>query len=835
MTGPLHAIGRLAARHGWLVVGAWLVVLIGLAAFAMAVGKPTEDDLTIPGSDSTAATDLLNDKLPERANGTVPIALKAHEGRLDQGEKAKAIKQVVKAYKNDSEVNDVVSPLSDAGADQLNKGATIGYIELTLAPDPADLDEDDADDLIALADPAKRAGIDVAAGGYLGQEVSKPATESSEAIGIAVAIVVLLFAFGTAAAMPLPILTAIFSLGTGLSLIGLLGHLISIPSIAATLGTMLGLGVGIDYALFLITRHREFLAKGFGVEESVARATATSGGAVVFAGSTVVIALLSLYFGGIPIVRALGYSAAIVVAVSVLGAITLLPAALGILGERINSLKLPFGGHVHDERPHGWERWARGIGRHPFPAATFAVIVLLALALPLLDIELGQPDNSQLPTDTQTRQSYDILSDGFGPGTNGPLLISVELHPPAKPDTKQLNQVEQQQQQQQQQQQEQYQQQAEAAEAAGEPPPPEPAGPTKAQQQQQQEQEQFLKSPASDPRLTKLSNQIGKDPDVADVSLPALNKSGTAAVFNVTSDSAPVSDRTVDLVNRLRDDVIPKALKGEQGTEAYVGGTTAAYIDLADKIGEKLPLVIAIVLALSFLLLMLAFRSIVVPLTAGLMNLISVAAAYGVLVAVFQKGFLLSAVGLEREVPIVSFVPLLMFAILFGLSMDYQVFLLTKIQEKYKEGFSNHDAVVEGLAGTARVITSAACIMVAVFASFILNGDPTVKQFGVGLAVAVALDATIVRCILVPAIMILLGRANWWFPRWLEWLPRVGIEGEEYFAEHDRAEAPTVAPSPTTEPSPAVESEADDADPPTAEPGPGSPEPPEPPEKPAAT
>ncbi len=786
MTGPLYAIGRFAARHGWPVVGAWLVLLIGLAGLAMVVGKPTKDDLTIPGSDSTAATDLLDEQLPARANGTVPIALKAREGRLDQGQKAQAIKQVVKAYKHDSEVNDVVSPLSDAGADQLNKGATIGYIQLTLAPDPAALDEDDANRLIALADPAKRAGIDVAAGGYLGQEVSKPATESSEAVGIAVAIVVLLFAFGTAAAMPLPIVTAIFSLGTGLSLIGLLGHLISIPSIAATLGTMLGLGVGIDYALFLITRHREFLAKGHGVEESVARATATSGGAVVFAGSTVVIALLSLYFGGIPIVRALGYSSAIVVAVSVLGAITLLPAVLGLLGERINSLRLPFGGHGHDERPHGWQRWARAIGRRPIPAATLGVIVLLALALPVLDIELGQPDNSQLPTDTQTRRSYDILSAGFGPGTNGPLLISVELDPPAKPDKKKLNQVEQQQQQQQQQQQEQYQQQAEAAAAAGEPPPPEPAGPTKAQQQQQQQQEQFLKSPASDPRLTKLSNQIGKDPDVAAVSLPAVNKSGTAAVFNATSDSAPVSERTVDLVDRLRNEVIPKALKGDPGTEAYVGGTTAAYIDLADRIGEKLPLVIAIVLALSFLLLMLAFRSIVVPLTAGLMNLISVAAAYGVLVAVFQKGFLLSLVGLEREVPIVSFVPLLMFAILFGLSMDYQVFLLTKIQERYRDGIGNHDAVVEGLAGTARVITSAAWIMVAVFASFILNGDPTVKQFGVGLAVAVALDATIVRCVLVPAIMILLGRANWWFPRRLEWLPQVGIEGEGYFAQLDR-------------------------------------------------
>ena len=794
MTGPLYALGRFAARHGWPVVAAWAVVLVGLWAAAAITGKPTEDDLTIPGSDSTAATDLLDDKFPEQANGTVQIALEAGQGKLDQGANAKAINETVKAYKQRDDVNSVVSPLSDEGADQLSKDKKIAYIQLTLEPGPAELEEDEANDLIAVADPAKRAGIDVAAGGYLGQEVSKASTESSEAIGIAVAIIVLLFAFGTAAAMPLPILTAIFSLGTGLSLVGLLGHVLSVPSIAATLGTMLGLGVGIDYALFLITRHKEFLERGFSVEESVARATATSGGAVVFAGSTVVVALLSLYFGGIPIVRALGYSAAIVVAVSVLGAVTLLPAILGILGERINAGRLPFGGHRHDDKPHGWERWARAIGRRPIPAATIGMVILVALALPVLDMSLGQPDNSQLPTDTQTRRSYDILSDGFGPGTNGPLLVSVKLDPPAKPDTKKLNQLKQQQAEQEQQEQDKYEEQAQEAAAEGEPPPPEPAGPTKKQQQEQKQQEQFLKSPASDPRLTKLSNQIGKDPDVADVSFPSVNKAGTAAILNVTSDSAPVSDRTVDLVNRLRDDVIPAALKGSPGTVAYVGGSTAAYIDLADEIGEKLPLVILIVLSLSFILLMLAFRSLVVPLTAGLMNLISVAASYGVLVAVFEKGFGLSLIGLDHTLPIVSFVPLLMFAILFGLSMDYQVFLLTKIQEHYREGIGNHDAVVEGLAGTARVITSAACIMVAVFTSFVLNGDPTVKQFGVGLAVAVAIDATVVRCLLVPSVMVLLGRANWWFPSWLGWMPHVGIEGDEFFAALDAE--PDDAPDP---------------------------------------
>ncbi len=786
MTGPLYGLGGFAARRGWLVVGLWVTVAAGLVIAAAILGKPTNDDLTIPGSDSTRATDLLDDKLPSRANGIVPIALKSDQGRLDEGANRTAVKQVVQNYKQDPSVRSVVSPFSSAGADDLSKDALYAYISLNLRPGPDDLDEGEAEALIALAEPAVKQDIEVAAGAYLGSAVSKPSTESSEAIGIAVAIIVLLFAFGTAAAMPIPILTAIFGLAAGLSLVGLLGHVISVPTIAATLGTMLGLGVGIDYALFIVTRHRGFMAEGHEVEESAARATATSGGAVLFAGGTVVIALLSLYFSGLPIVRALGYSAAIVVAVSVVTALTLLPAVLGLLGERIDSLKLPFGGHPHDDQPHGWARWARGVGKRPWVAAVAGLVILAALALPLLDITLGQPDSDLYPEDTQTKQSYDLLSEGFGAGTNGPLLVSVRLDPPAKPDTKKLNSVEAKQKRQEDQAQQQYEEAAQQAALAGQPPPPEPAGPTAKQQAEQEQQEEFLKSTASDPRLTKLSDQIAKSPDVSSVSPPAVNKDGDAAVLNVISSSAPSSERTVALVNDLRDDVIPKALGYPSTTKAYVGGTTAAYIDLADRISEKLPLVIGIVVGLSFLLLMVAFRSLLVPLTAGLMNLVSVAASYGVLVAVFEKGFGLSLIGLDHTTEIVSFVPLLMFAILFGLSMDYQVFLLTKIQERFKAGVGNHDSVVEGLAGTARVITSAALIMVAVFASFILNGDPTVKQFGVGLAVAVAIDATIVRCLLVPAVMVIFGNANWWFPAWMEkHMPQLGIEGEEFFRDLD--------------------------------------------------
>jgi RND superfamily putative drug exporter len=610
-----------------------------------------------------------------------------------------------------------------------------------------------------------------------------------------VAIIVLLFAFGTAVAMTLPIVTALFGLGTGLALVGLAGHVISVPSIAPTLGTMLGLGVGIDYALFIVTRHLGFMKDGHPPDEAAARAASTAGGAVLFAGSTVVVALLALYFGGIPLVRALGYSAAIVVAVAIVAALTLLPALLGLAGENIRKGHIPFAKGAHaDGHPHGWNRWAHFVGRHPWPAAITGVLILVVLALPLLTITLGQPDNSQMPTDTQTRKSYDALATGISPGATGPLLVAVEFTDPAQPNTKKLNNVEAQQKQEQQQAQEQYQQEATQASEAGEPPPPEPAGPTKEQQQEQQQQEEFLKSDASDPRLVKLQNQIAKLGDVYSVSPAKVSENGDAAVFTVTSNSSPQSEATQNLVTTLRDETIPD--NEGKGMKTFVDGQTAAYIDLADRIGEKLPLVIAIVVGLAFLLLMIAFRSLIVPLTAGLMNLLSVAAAYGVLVAVFEKGWGLSLIGLDHTLPVVSFVPLLMFAILFGLSMDYQVFLLTRMQEHWRAEGNNHDAVVEGLAGTARVITSAALIMVAVFTSFVLNGDPTVKQFGVGLAVAIAIDATVVRTLLVPAVMVLIGKWNWWLPGPLErHLPNLGIEGDEYFAELDSKDARPAAPA----------------------------------------
>ena len=494
---------------------------------------------------------------------------------------------------------------------------------------------------------------------------------------------------------------------------------------------MIGLGVGIDYALFIVTRHKLQLAEGMDVRESVARATATAGGAVVFAGFTVVIALCSLAFAGIPLVSTLGFTAAIAVVIAVAAASTLLPALLGALGPRINSLRVgKAGAGAGNSKPHGWTRWARGVASRPWRSALASLAVLAVLSIPIFQLELGQNDISALPKSTTARQAYDGLTQGFGPGVSGPLLIAAEFNSPAEAKRE----------------------------------------------------------------LPGLEKQVLATPDVAEVSEPTLDAKGTAAVFTVISKSAPWANETVSLVERLRETVIPKALARSAGA-AYVGGQTAGYIDLATQISDKLPLMIAIVVGLSFIVLLLAFRSLLVPVKAAAMNLISVAAAYGVVTAVFQLGWGSSLIGLDHAIPIVSFVPLLMFAILFGLSMDYEVFLLTQMREHYKAHGKADRAVVEGLANTGRVITSAAAIMVCVFTSFVLNGNPVVKEFGVGLAVAIAIDSTLVRCLLVPAVMVLLGRRAWWLPGPLDRiLPHISIEGEQFFARRDKLAAAAAAP-----------------------------------------
>jgi RND superfamily putative drug exporter len=545
--------------------------------------------------------------------------------------------------------------------------------------------------------------------------------------------------------------------------------------------------------------------------ESIARAVATSGGAILFAGSTVIIALLSLAVVGIPLVTTLGYTSALVVAVAVIGAITMLPALLAVVGDRIDRLALPHHDHTADDHPHGWARWGRAVAARPWPCLVAAVVILALLALPVLDLTLGQQDNGALPTDTNSRQSYDLMTKGFGVGSNGALLISVNLtQKPAKADQSNLDKLNSSEQSDK----KKANKQADAKQAQiaqqleAEGLPPDQADQQAAAQVKPQRDKQLnqitqssdakrkqLDQTATDPRLQTLRDDIKKAPDVHSVTEPLVNGKGTAAVLTVTPSSAPSDQATEQLVRTLRDTTIPKATKGAS-MSAAVGGTTAGYVDLADEISSRLVLTIAVVVALSFFLLLIAFRSILIPLTAGLMNLISIGAAFGVVTAVFEKGWGASLIGLDGKVPIVSYVPLMMFAILFGLSMDYEVFLMTHIRERWLAHHDNKQAVIDGVANTGRVITSAALIMVSVFFAFVINGDPTVKQFGVGMGVAVAVDATLVRCLLVPAVMVVIGRANWWFPRWLEWVPNLSIEGEEWFAERDRAAKERLADEP---------------------------------------
>jgi RND superfamily putative drug exporter len=776
------------------VIAAWIVVVIAVAAVANAAGTQNSDNLSLPGTGSTNAQDLLQDHLPSMAYGTNPVVLQAKSGKLTDSKNKQAIENTVDSLKKNPGVVHAVSPLSQEGAAALSKGKTIGYISVTLKEGPSDLTEEDAQNIIDSEQPARDAGLTVATGGYLGQAVSKSDTESSEAIGLAAAVIILLFAFGTATAMFLPIVTAVLGLVLSLALIKLLGHVAEVPSVAPTLGTMIGLGVGIDYALFIVTRHKLGLRQGLDIRESIARSTATAGGAVVFAGTTVVIALVSLLASGIPFVGTMGYSAAVAVVVAVLAATTLLPALLGALGPRINSLRVQLGRtHPDDHQPHGWARWARGVANRPWRSLVASVGILLVLAIPVLNLQLGSSDNGELPKSTTARQAYDLISEGFGPGTNGPLLIGVTLPSPAKPDQKQLNDVDQKQQQLTAQQQQTTQQliaqgvpQDQAQQQAQQQ--------TASQSQKLAQEKKQAQSAATDPRLTNLENAIKKDPGIKSVSPATLDPKKTVAVITAIAKTAPSSPDTVDTVNRLRDPVIPDAIKGT-GMTVFAGGQTAAYIDLAARIADKLPQMILIVVGLSFIVLLLAFRSLLLPLKAAVANLLSVGAAYGVVTFVFQEGHGASLIGLDGAVPIASYVPLLMFAILFGLSMDYEVFLLTQIEEHYKEEDDPHKAVVDGLASTGRVITSAALIMVCVFSSFILNGNAVVKEFGVGLAVAIAIDATIVRCLAVPAIMTLMGRAAWWLPRPIDRiLPKISIEGGEYFAEQDAKRAKPDAP-----------------------------------------
>ena len=705
---------RLAAwsyRRRRRVLVLWIVALVAVSAIGSSVGSSFSQGFSLSGTESDRATVLLESRFPARAGDEGQIVFARSAGVRDAAVQTRMDALFAQVAKVPG-VAAVVSPYSTAGARQVAHDGTVAYATVQFDKRAADVPTSTVDAIRTLANSgtAQTDGVRIALGGRMFQQ--NTGLGPAELIGIFAAIAILLIAFGSLLAMGLPILTALFGIGIGIGLVEVLSHIIATPDFATQLASMIGIGVGIDYALFIVTRYRQGLDDGLQPERAVVRAIDTAGRAVVFAGCTVVISLLGLFLMGVDFVNGLAVGTSATVAIVMLASITLLPAILGFAGHTIDRFSVRRRGARERTREHSmWYRWSRVIQRRPWPAFVGGLVILVVLAIPLLSMRLAFPDAGGNPTSDTSRRAYDLVSRGFGPGFNGPLVLAAEF----------------------------------------------PKG-------------------ADTIALDRLATSLRKASDVVAVMPVAMSPSGNAAVIRVIPGSSPQSQSTTDLVNTLRTRVIPDALRGSV-VQVHVGGLTASSIDTSVRLSARLPIFIGAVLVLSFLLLMAVFRSLLVPLKAVIMNLLSIGAAYGGVVAVFEWGWFSGLLGVDKTGPIAPFVPMMMFAILFGLSMDYEVFLLSRIREEYDRTGDNALAVADGLASTARVITAAALIMVTVFGSFVLGASTTIKLFGLGLATAIFVDATVVRMVLVPATMELLGDRNWWFPRWLDRLiPRLHVE-----------------------------------------------------------
>jgi RND superfamily putative drug exporter len=755
----LRRLAEVCFRRRRRVVVLWTLGIVVLGAVMGAVGSSYRTDFTLPDVESKRGIDLLDDQFGGEGAGQVGNIVVEADNGVDDPEVRRVMEPFLAEVAQIDGVQSLSSPYTSGNEDQISQrggdAGRIAYAEFE-APSDATVEE-----TVAIGDDIRAAmpsfeGLRIELGGQAFAEFEVP---SSEALGIGFAIVILIIAFGSVLAMGLPIGVALAGIVSGSILTGLLSQVVDMPDFTPTVGVMIGLGVGIDYALFIVTRFRENLHRGHSIEESTLIAMNTAGRAVVFAGSTVVISLLGLLVMQLGFISGMAIGMAVVVALTLLASLTLLPALLGFAGERIeltrrrgliaagliavaligvglgipalivvtlpvavvvllasfavSSLRKPVLQRAPTPRRETLSyRWSRVIQHRPWTAVAIGAVVLIALALPILGLRLGFSDEGNYPEDTTTRQAYDLLAEGFGPGFNGPLSLASEV----------------------------------------------PAG----------------TDPAA---LQAVTDAIAADPGVAFVSDPITNDdtAPTAVLWRVTPTTAPQDAATTDLVNRLRNDVLPAATAGI-GLDVAVAGGVAIGVDYTDYLAERLPYFFAAVLGLSFLLLMVVFRSLLVPLKAVIMNLLSIGAAYGIVVAVFQWGWGGSLLDIEAA-PIEPFVPMMLFAIVFGLSMDYEVFLLSRVREEWDRTGDSRTSVADGLASTARVITAAAAIMVVVFGSFIGESDRVVKLFGLGLSMAVLIDATIVRMLLVPATMELLGDRNWWIPHWLDRiLPRVHIE-----------------------------------------------------------
>ncbi|MGH8973080.1 MAG: MMPL family transporter [Acidimicrobiia bacterium] len=736
MSRLLYRLGKFSVRRRRSVLAAWILIAVAIGVVGGALGGAPSEDFSMPGTESQTAIDLLTERFPAQSGASVRAVVADPDGGSLAGRQSDLVAygQRLAGIEGVVEVTDFNDP-AEAGR-HLSVDGTVAYLDVTFSTSGMDMGPEKLAALEAAAAPLDGAGLATAFGGDIMGEQPEPA---SEMIGLGVAIVVLLFAFGSVIAMGLPILTALIGLAVGLGSITVLSAFISVTETAPMLASMIGLAVGIDYALFIVTRHRQFLAEGHIPAEAAARATATSGGAVLFAGITVIIAICGLAFAGIPMVTTMGFATAGVVAVAVAVALTLLPALLGFAGRKIDRLRVPgLKIRTEDDATSLSGRWARRVTGRPWPWLIASLAVLGALTLPLASLRLGMTDAGNDPPASTTRRAYDLLADGFGAGFNGPLMVVVDLAA-VDPATRQA--------------------------AVG-----------------------------------AVAESVSTTDGVVAAFPGAINADGDVAMVIAMPATSPQDAATSDLVHHLRHDVLASATATgagpAAGARASITGTAAAFIDISDLLADRLPLFIGTVLLLSFLLLTVVFRSVLVPLKAAVANLLSIGGAYGVVVAVFQWGWGKELIGLQETVPIVSFLPMMLFAILFGLSMDYEVFILSRVREEYVRTGDPDRSVVTGISTSARVISAAALIMISVFGSFALGADPIIKMFGLGLATAVLLDATVVRMVFVPATMALLGARNWWLPKTLDRiLPNLDVEGAHLF-DGDTPEPPAGAKAP---------------------------------------
>lgn len=727
----LYKLGRLAFRRRRITALIWLL-LFGLAgAGAATAGTPPEDEFALPGTEAQQAFDLLEERFPgQSADGaTARIVFEAPDGqKITATDNREAVDGVLDGIAGD-QVESVSDPFADNAG--VSKDGSTAYAVVDYKVTSMEIEDKTREALTDLGEKERDDGLTIEAGGDA--VMAEPDMGNGEIIGIGIALVVLVITFGSLVAAGLPIITALIGVGIGISSITALATVFDLSATTSTLAMMIGLAVGIDYALFIASRYRAELTDGHSREEAAGRAVGTAGSAVVFAGLTVIIALAGLAVVNIPILTKMGLAAAGTVALAVLIALTLVPAALGIVGKRIYGKKVrkanPETGAPkasdHDAKPNMGTRWARGVLKRPVLVLAATVIGLGALAAPVASMELGLPDEGSQPTDTTQRKAYDMLSEAFGPGFNGPVTGVID---------------------------------------AGE-----------AENPQQ----------AADEAVARISDVDG----VVSVTPAAFNEAGDTATVMVTPSTGPSDTDTKDLVHEIRD--LASALQDETGAELYLTGNTAVIIDFSQVLDDALVPYLALVVGLAFVLLMLVFRSVLVPLKAALGFLFSVLAALGAVVAVFQWGWLAGLLGVEETGPIMSMMPIFLIGVVFGLAMDYEVFLVSRMREAYVHGESAGDAVVTGFRYGARVVTAAAVIMISVFAGFIGAGDSMIKMMGFGLAVAVLFDAFLVRMTIVPAVLALIGTSAWWLPKWLDRiLPNVDVEGEKLYRQLAAAPAP---------------------------------------------